>query len=143
MIKNIFILSIFSLAFAFDGVKHNCNQNQLDLINLSEPHYLIKKDKCYNSEYIDVKPVVDGILEEDFWGHFDEDSNNCIDSFVQEEPNNLEDPTFKTCVKIFHDDQNIYIFGIKPTSPSSEYGYFITISFWYKSRLSIIDLNYF
>ena len=23
-------------------------------------------------------------------------------------------------------DQNIFIFGIKPTSPSSEYGYFIT-----------------
>ena len=109
MIKNIFILSIFSLAFAFDGVTHNCNQNQLDLINLSEPHYLIKKDKCYNSEYIEVKPVVDGVLEEDFWGHFDEDSYNCINSFVQEEPYNLEDPIFKTCVKIFHDDQNIYI----------------------------------
>ena len=23
-------------------------------------------------------------------------------------------------------DQNIFIFGIKPTSPSSEYGYFVT-----------------
>ena len=23
-------------------------------------------------------------------------------------------------------DQNIFIFGIKPTSPSSEYGYFLT-----------------
>ena len=30
MIKNIYILSFFSLAFAFDGAKHNCNQNQLD-----------------------------------------------------------------------------------------------------------------
>ena len=30
MKKNIFILSVFSLAFAIDGVKHNRNQNQLD-----------------------------------------------------------------------------------------------------------------
>ena len=32
--------------------------------------------------------------------------------------------------KINLDERNIFIFGIKPTNPSSEYGYFLTLNFF-------------
>ena len=110
MIKNISILFVLSLLPAYGDYQGNCNQNQLDLIDPSEPHYILKEGKCYNSRFISGKLTIDGRLDEDIWGSFKNNHDNSfIGSFVQEEPNNLQESKFKTSVKIFHDQNNIYI----------------------------------
>ena len=108
--KNISILFVLSLLLAYGESGNNCDQNELDLIDSSEPHYLLKASKCYSSRFISGKPIIDGRLDEDVWGSFNSNHDNSfISSFIQEEPDNLQESKFKTSVKIFHDENNIYI----------------------------------
>jgi len=80
----------------------------MNLIKTSEPFLEFKKEKCYNSEFIESKPTIDGLLIEEFWGNFSEQDIG-INDFIQDEPENMASPTHKTLVKIFHDNENIYI----------------------------------
>ena len=50
------------------------------------------------------------MLDEELWGDFNEKNiQNYVNNFIQEEPENMKDPSFKTLIRIFHDDKNIYI----------------------------------
>ena len=109
MIKNILILFVVSLLLAEGEFNQSCHPDELNLIDSSEPYNLFKEDKCYSSEFIDSKPIIDGVLDEDLWGGFDQTNiNNYIHSFIQEEPDNMERPRLKTFVKILHDHEYIY-----------------------------------
>ena len=113
------IISIsFSNTSSFD---QSCSQNQFELIDNKEPFYEHKKNKCYESKYIEDGPVVDGILDESVWGDFTiNDIDYYIHTFIQEEPNNMSNPRFNTLVKIIHDDENIYIAArLFDTNPDS------------------------
>ena len=110
MIKKISILFFISYLFSDNHQTHNCNQDIINLISPNEPFFEFKKEKCYTSSYTEHPPVIDGILDEQLWGNFNRESiQNYVNSFIQEEPHNMEDPSFGTLVKILHDNNNIYI----------------------------------
>ena len=71
MIKNISILFVVSFLLSDGKLEQSCQQNELDLISLSEPYYLLKEDKCYSSQFTESRPIIDGNLDEDLWGDFD------------------------------------------------------------------------
>lgn len=77
----------------------------------TEPFYNYKEDKIFFVNQIYKPPVIDGILNDDCWEHLNEidKSGNYIDEFIQDYPNNLSSPTFKTFVSIGSDSKNIYI----------------------------------
>ena len=110
MIKKISILFFISYLFSDNHQTHNCNQDIINLISPNEPFFEFKKEKCYTSSYTEHPPVIDGILDERIWGNFNRESiQNYVNSFIQEEPQNMGDPSFRTLVKILHDNNNIYI----------------------------------
>ena len=115
---------IISISFSNSSFDQSCSQNQFELIDNKEPFYEHKKDKCYESKYIEDGPVVDGILDESVWGDFTiNDIDYYIHTFIQEEPNNMSKPRFNTLVKIIHDDENIYIAArLFDTNPDSVKG---------------------
>ena len=77
----------------------------------SEPYLEYKTGKLYTSNLIDYPLNIDGFFLEDCWADFDNilSSEFIIDDFIQEEPNNLSSATFKTKVKIVHDNEYIYV----------------------------------
>lgn len=110
MIKGISILFFLSYLFSDKHHPHNCNQNFINLLSSNEPFLELKKEKCYTSDYIESIPVIDGILDEEVWEDFSQSNiQGYAHSFIQEEPQNMEDPSFRTLVKILHDNNNIYI----------------------------------
>jgi len=69
-----------------------------------EPFATEKEGKVYYIQSISDAPNIDGILDEPFWS-----SIAPIDDFVQEEPDNLEEPTERTEVYLTYDDNALYV----------------------------------
>ena len=107
MLKRFSILFFISYLFPDSHYLHDCDQELTNLIQSNEPFLEIKKEKCYSSEFIESRPVIDGLLIDELWGDFNKE--NYISDFIQEEPENMESPRYKTLVKILHDNENIYI----------------------------------
>ena len=107
MLRKISILFFISCLFPDDHYLHDCGQELTNLIQPDEPFLEFKKEKCYNSEFIESRPVIDGLLIDELWGDFNK--GNYINDFLQEEPVNMGGPRYKTLVKILHDNENIYI----------------------------------
>ena len=55
--------------------------------------------------------------------------------------NNKPEKTVKSINKnkFYLNNENLFIFGIKPTNPSSEYGYFVTKKINKKILLNVLD----
>ena len=69
-----------------------------------EPFSGDKFDKIYYIKSTSEPPKIDGILDDPIWS-----SINPITDFVQEYPDNMEEPTEKTEVYLTYDDQAIYV----------------------------------
>tara|TARA_Y100000996_G_scaffold146508_1_gene112821 strand:- start:2685 stop:5333 length:2649 start_codon:yes stop_codon:yes gene_type:complete len=83
-----------------------------------EPFYNLKKDKIFSINHIKNAPIIDGVLSESCWSDLQvieqssdmlSNSENYIDDFLQDYPNNLSTPSFKTIVSIGSDSENIYV----------------------------------
>ena len=69
-----------------------------------EPFDDEKSDKVYYIQAISEAPVIDGILDESLWSLIPS-----ITAFVQEDPDNMEEPTEKTEVYLTYDKQSLYV----------------------------------
>ena len=113
MLRNYLILFFISYLFSDGHDLHDCDQWFTNLIQSDEPFLEFKKEKCYNSEFIESRPVIDGLLIDELWGDFNK--GNYIDDFIQEEPENMGGPRYKTLVKILHDnDDHYFLHSIAP-----------------------------
>ena len=77
----------------------------------TEPFYNFKKDKIFFVNHIQNAPIIDGVLGDECWSNLNklDDSKNYIDDFLEDYPDNLSDPSFRTVVSIGSDSDNIYI----------------------------------
>ena len=69
-----------------------------------EPFANEKSKKVYYIQSISAAPIIDGILDEPFWS-----SITPITDFMQEEPDNMAEPTEITEVYLTYDDQSLYV----------------------------------
>ena len=69
-----------------------------------EPFANEKSEKVYYIQSISDAPIIDGILDEPFWS-----SITPITDFVQQEPDNMEEPTEKTAVYLTYDERALYV----------------------------------
>ena len=96
-----------------------------------EPFWEYKNDKIYTSTFIENRPNIDGILDDFIWI---EEGDDYISDFRQQEPHNLEEPTFPTYVKIVHDHENIYIAAkLYDSCPDSIAGFLSRKDSWEES----------
>ena len=96
------------------------NQNILNLINKvflpflfisgvlpqteEEPFATEKEGKVYYIKAVSEAPSIDGVLDDAIWS-----SILPITDFIQEEPDNMAEPTENTEVYITYDDNSLYV----------------------------------